>query len=42
MLALSAAVIMSCQATAGQIKVVDVDTQANVSWKADDAKMMQK
>ena len=42
MLALSAAVMMSCQATAGQIKVVDVDTQSNVSWKADGASKQSK
>lgn len=34
MLAISAAVIMSCHASAGQVKVVDIDTQPNVSWKA--------
>ena len=34
MLAISAAVMMSGQANAGQIKVVDIDSQPNVSWKA--------
>ena len=41
MLAVSAAVMLSCQASAGQIKVVDVDTQSNVSWKAAATKQNQ-
>jgi hypothetical protein len=41
MLTISAAIIMSCQASAGQVRVVDVDTQDNVSWKKNSSKLIQ-
>lgn len=37
MLALSLAVLASCQATAAQVKLVDFDSQTNVSWVTQEA-----
>ena len=43
MLALSAAIVASCQATAAQVKIIDIDSQPNVSWKQQaDSKLLKQ